>query len=154
MDAFERIEIAAKAAFSHEATIAKGLFWMYDPDNFDHGRHAELLADIKDAVGDPGNKPQHLFIAHFYQKYSDEMPPSWMVVEIFSFGLLSRIYKCAKGDIQVLIAKPFGLHRSILESWLHALAFGRNVCAHNCRVWNRTFTIKPKIPRIRRRLAG
>ncbi len=51
---------------------------MYDPDNFDHGRHAELLADIKDAVGDPGNKPQHLFIAHFYQKYSDEMPPSWM----------------------------------------------------------------------------
>ena len=40
MDAFERIEIAAKAAFSHEATIAKGVFWMYHPDNFDHGRHA------------------------------------------------------------------------------------------------------------------
>jgi len=35
-----------------------------------------------------------------------------------------------------------------LESWLHALAFGRNVCAHNCRVWNRTFTIRPKIPKL------
>lgn len=146
MDAFERIEIAVKAVISHEGALAKGPFWLSDSENFGYGLHRAILDDIKDSVGERGDKAQHLFIYHFYKKYSDEMPPCWMLVEATSFGLTSRIFKASKGDIQVLIANKFGLHRTILESWLHVLAFGRNVCAHNCRVWNRTFTIKPKIP--------
>jgi abortive infection bacteriophage resistance protein len=140
MDAFERI-------ISHEGAMAKGAFWLCDAANFDYGQHQALMVEMKEAIGDPSGKPQHIFISHFFQHYSDDMPPSWMIMETLSFGLVSRLYKCAKGEIQDLVSRPFGLHRSILESWLHALAFGRNVCAHNSRVWNRTFTITPKIPK-------
>lgn len=147
MDAFERIEIALKASLSHQGAVAKGAFWMCNPNNFDHGTHSSVLKDIDDAIGNNDDKAQHLFIAHFYNKYSDERPPSWMIVETMSFGAISRTFKRSKGDIQNTVAVEFGLHRTILESWMHALAFGRNVCAHNCRLWNRTFTIKPKIPK-------
>lgn len=147
MDAFERIEVAAKATISQEACTAHGAFWLDEPKNFDHESHADLKKAILEAVGARDAKPQHLFIGHFYNKYSDDVPPSWMVVETISFGLASRIYKNSRGELQTKVANQFGLHRTVMQSWLHALAFGRNVCAHNCRVWNRTFTIKPKIPR-------
>ena len=52
-----------------------------------------------------------------------------------------------RGDSRIRIARTFYVQHDILESWLHALAFGRNVCAHNARIWIRRFTIKPKIPK-------
>lgn len=148
MDAFERIEIAVKAALSHEGAMRKGAFWLCDARNFDHDKHAEIMRSLKEAVGTAEGRRQHLFIAHFYAKYSDEMPPFWMITEALSFGQLSRIYQAARGELQTAIAQHFNLNRTVLESWLHALTFGRNVCAHNCRVWNRTFTIRPKIPHL------
>jgi hypothetical protein len=45
------------------------------------------------------------------------------------------------------VAHTFNLQHDILQSWLHALTFGRNICAHHCRIWNRVFTIRPKIPK-------
>jgi abortive infection bacteriophage resistance protein len=147
MDAFERIEVAVKAVLSHEGATSKGPFWLCDEANFDRGRHAGIMDDIMEAAGEKDGKPQHLFVKHFHEKYADPLPPSWMVFETLSFGAVSRIFKYSKGEIQSLAAAPFDIHRGVLESWLHALAFGRNVCAHNNRVWNRTFTIKPQIPK-------
>ena len=145
MDSFERIEIALKAVVSHEGSILKGAFWLNEPSNFDHGQHEAVLSDVDEAIGSPGDgKTQHLFIAHFREKYSDVRPPSWMVFETMSFGAVSRTFQGCKGEIQTAIAKPFDVNRSVLESWMHVLAFGRNVCAHNCRIWNRTFTIKQR----------
>ena len=46
-----------------------------------------------------------------------------------------------------MLSREFGLPTpEILESWIHAFANLRNLCAHHSRVWNRRFTIKPKIP--------
>src|SRR5690606_17605266 len=33
-----------------------------------------------------------------------------------------------------------------LRSWLHALTYLRNVCAHHKRLWNRQFAIRPRFP--------
>ena len=32
----------------------------------------------------------------------------------------------------------------VFESWLHALTYCRNLCAHHSRLWNRSFTIRMK----------
>ena len=146
MDALERIEIAFKATVSHEGSILKGPFWLCDPANFGHGQHEAVLKDIDVAIGKDKDKPQHLFINHFYSKYSDDRPPSWMVFETLSFGAASRIFKASRGEIQTEVSKHFGVNRSVLESWMHSLSFARNVCAHSGRLCTRTFTIKPKIP--------
>ena len=146
MDALERIEIAFKATVSHEGAMLKGPSWLCDPSNFGHALHGSVLADIDLAIGKDKDKHQHLFINHFYSSYSDERPPCWMVFEAQSFGAVSRTFKASRGEIQTAVAKHFGVHRSVLESWMHSLAFARNVCAHSGRLCNRTFTIKPKMP--------
>lgn len=146
LDALERIEIAFKATVSQEGCMAKGAFWLCDPANFGYGTHESVLKDIDTAIGKESSKHQHLFIKHFYSKYSDERPPSWMIIETLSFGALSRVYNSSRGEIQAAVAAHFGVNRSVLESWMHALAFARNVCAHSSRLCTRTFTIKPKIP--------
>jgi abortive infection bacteriophage resistance protein len=147
-DAFERIEVAVKAEISQDVALATGPFWLCDPANFDRGSHPGIESDIKEAIGDPqAANHQHVFIKHFYHTYSDPSPPSWMIMEALSFGAISKIYKSLKGFLRTPVAAVFGVQQDILESWLHALAFGRNVCAHHCRVWNRKFTIKPKIPK-------
>ena len=148
LDAFERIEVAVKAELSQSVGLAAGSFWLCEATNFDRGAHPYIEKDVKEAIGNPeAQNAQHVFIKHFYSKYSDAYPPSWMVMEALSFGAVSRIYKSLKGALRKPVAEAFKTQHDVFESWLHALAFGRNVCAHHCRVWNRAFTIKPKIPK-------
>lgn len=147
LDALERIEVALKASFSHAGSLARGPFWMCDASNFDYGQHDRIMEIIRDAVAPPTEKQKHIFLTHFYSKYDDPHPPSWMLMEAFSFGAVSRIYKLAKGVHRQSVAAQFNLQHGVLESWLHALVFARNVSAHHCRLWNRTFTITPKIPK-------
>jgi abortive infection bacteriophage resistance protein len=145
--ALERIEISIKSKLSHEAATAHGAFWLCEPENFDRGCHAQIMAMIDEYIGDKSRAHQHIFINHFMNKYSNPYPPCWMMMELFSFGALSKIYKLSKGSIRKSVADSFDLQHDILESWLHSLSFARNVCAHHGRVWNKSFTIKPKIPK-------
>lgn len=146
-DALERIEVAAKATMSNAANLASGPNWMCEPDNFDRGRHAEIMGIVREAISPNGDTHKHVFLKHFFGKYSDAHPPAWMVMEALSFGAFSKVYKCAKGIHRIPVADAFGTQHDVLESWLHTLVFVRNLCAHHSRLWNRTLTIRPKIPR-------
>lgn len=152
MDALERIEIAAKATITNAASLAGGPFWLTEAKSFDYGQHEFVMKLVEDALGKERENHQHTFIAHFYRRYDDPAyPPGWMLLEALSFASVSKIYKRLKGTHRQVASRHFGLQHDILESWLHALSFARNVCAHHQRIWNRTFTIQPKIPR---QLAG
>lgn len=147
LDALERIEVSVKACLSDSASRTNDPFWIYDPQHFDYGSHNEILDSVRDCLNPREEKQKHIFLTHFFRKYADDHPPVWMVMEALSFGPVSKLYKSAKGAVRLPIAQAFSLQHDILESWLHALVFARNVCAHHCRVWNRTYTIKPKIPK-------
>ncbi|WP_423276363.1 Abi family protein [Enterovirga sp. CN4-39] len=150
MRAFERIEVASKATLSDAGAQVGGPFWLCDPAHFDRGAHDEIMSLVIESVGDSSDRNSPVFIQHFYGKYTDAWPPCWMVMEVMSFGKVSRVYRRAKGTIRQAVARQFNVQHNVLESWLHALAFGRNVCAHNGRVWNRRFTIKPQVPKMYR----
>ncbi len=76
------------------------------------------------------------------------MPPSWMVMEITSFGSLSMLYSNLKpGKEKREIAHYFGLADTVLKTWLHSIVYLRNVCAHHTRLWNRAMSIRPQMPR-------
>jgi abortive infection bacteriophage resistance protein len=67
-------------------------------------------------------------------------------MELLTIGELSRLYVGLKDNKdKQAIAKFFGLHHTVFASWLHTLAYVRNICAHHCRLWNREFAIKPEI---------
>ena len=148
MDALERIEIAVKALISNMASIAKTPFWLSESANFDYGSHEIVMEHITEVVGGGEKNTQYDFIAHYYRRYSAPAhPPSWMLMETFSFGAVSRIYKVMRGELRIPVADALGVQQDILESWLHCLSFVRNVCAHHARIWNRRLTISPKIPK-------
>ena len=146
-DAMERVEVAVKAVMSYVGLLdGGGPFWLTDANNFDYGTHNKVIEEIKVVLGEtPADNRQHIFISHFYAKYSDPYPPSWMLMECLSFGAVSRIYKVLKGRLRVNISKQFNLQQDVMESWLHAISHCRNVVAHHSQCWKRVFTIRPKI---------
>ena len=63
-----------------------------------------------------------------------------------SFGLLSRFYENIKRNSErKQISTTYGLSPETLESLLQHCAYVRNLCAHHARLWNRQFSIKPKV---------
>lgn len=115
MDAFERLEIAAKSVICHVGSMDAGAFWLYNANNFDYGSHQEIMKQVDDAIGDRG-KPQHVFIKHFFDKYQNPYPASWMMFEIFSFGATSKILKVMRGNLQASVAHEFGVNKEVLVS--------------------------------------
>ncbi len=71
-----------------------------------------------------------------------------MSLEVSSMGLLSKLFENLKTSPEKKrIASAFGLaHPIVLQSWVHAFAQLRNICAHHGRLWNRRLTTTPQLP--------
>lgn len=107
---------------------------------FEHGR---LLDEITANV----DRSKEEFVSNYFSKYDEEkLLPFWMIAELSSFGLFSKIFQKVNNDVKVPIANHFNLHSRILASWLHTLTNVRNICAHHARLWNRVLPIRPEIP--------
>ena len=155
MDAMERIEVAVRACITNTLSEKYGPHWYLDEDLFAvQYNHEELIRKIKFETGLPNDssgrvniRKQEVFLKHYYQNYhSPELPPAWMVAEVMPLGVWSKIFRYLKlRDDQKKICSPFGIHYRVMESWLHCLTYLRNLCAHHSRLWNRRFSITPKI---------
>lgn len=141
----EKIEVAIRTQLSLVYSISsQDAFWYIDENNYEN-IPSNLLIDIKSDV-DRSNED---FIKHFKTKYnSTSMPPSWMSLEVVSFGTLSRIYKQLKKGIEKRkIARSFGIgDEDVFANWIHAFSNLRNCCAHHSRIWNRRFVVQLKLP--------
>lgn len=52
--------------------------------------------------------------------------PIYALVEVFSFGTLSKFYKNMLNRDKKAIAKSFGIGYTYLESWLESISYVRN----------------------------
>ncbi len=140
----EKIEVAIRAKMIYILAQSHGAFWLTNPNLFsDPIKHAKTLVKI----GNEYERSDEEFIKAFIDKYSDPLPPSWMTLEITSFGTLSFLYKNLKpGKDKRAIAHHFGISDSVMETWLHSIVYLRNLCAHHSRLWNRVLSIRPQHP--------
>jgi abortive infection bacteriophage resistance protein len=140
----EKIEIAIRAKMIYDLSHAYGPFWFNNRSLFHNlQKHTESMAKLTSEK----ERSDEVFIKDFNRIYSDPLPPSWMILEISSFGNLSSFYYNLKpGLCKRLIANHFGLEENVFESWLHCLVYVRNICAHHARLWNRILSISPRIP--------
>lgn len=84
------------------------------------------------------------FIKHFKEKYSNDYPPAWMLVEILPLGIVTRIYEnIASNTLRKKIAARFGLPVPVFNSWMTVVTLTRNSCCHHARVWNKENAIMP-----------
>lgn len=145
-NAIEKVEIALRTKIIYEFSLAYGSHWhenanMYR-NNYYYNRNINSLYEEVD-------RSTETFIEHYKSTYSDPAyPPAWMSLEVVSLGLLSKLFgNLINSKEKKKVALEFGLpNPMILESWMHSFAGLRNICAHHSRLWNRRFTIVPKIP--------
>lgn len=65
------------------------------------------------------------------------------LVEVFSFGTLSKFYKNMLNKDKKAIAKTFGVGYTYFESWLESISYVRNICAHYGRIYNAKLSKTP-----------
>ena len=98
-----------------------------------------------------------VFIKHNFDKHEGEIPV-WAVVEVLSFGTLSKIIKNLKtgtGSAYSILAANYQYtskkgnlvnpSQKMFTSWVHGVSILRNMCAHNSRIYNRTIHTTPEI---------
>ena len=145
--AIEVIEVSVRAKLSVFLSHNYGPYW-FDNENIIINKinHAENIKSIQDLLN---QKIKEQFIKEHFKKYSDDSyPPSWKLLEITSFGLLSRLYGNISPSIKEkkAIARSVGLpNHEFLESWLKSISFIRNICAHHSRLWDKKLST-PLIP--------
>ncbi|WP_241555984.1 Abi family protein [Leptospira yasudae] len=148
LDGIERIEVFLRSRLVYEFTERYGAFGYLEAENFpgiSSIDHRILIDKIQKEVTRSSEK----FIEHFGSKYSDshQLPPLWMVAELFSFGTTLTFLRGVHSVVRKPIADDLSLDPSVLISWIRALNGIRNTSAHHGRIWNRQFGDKPSIPR-------
>ncbi len=147
--AVKQIEIALRSVITNTMASEYGAYWFNDARFFDakiNNSFHTAQNIIKDVTKDCSENKKTVFIKHYYDTYKEpELPPSWMVFEALSMGSVSMLYKLLEREHRKKIAVYFGQDEIYLTSWAHSLTHIRNICAHHLRLWNRIFSIKPKI---------
>ena len=143
-DVLEKIEIQLRALMAYYFGQKYGPWGYIDFLNFSLDfKYYEWITKIKDEI----DRSNEIFIKHYKDTYTDNQDlPIWMVTEIMSLGGLSNMFSGMKAPDQKDLSSEFGVKRPVVKSWLHHLTYIRNMCAHHCRIWNRSWAIKPLVP--------
>lgn len=146
LDALERIEMAVRVDVAH-------LLGQRDPLAHEKPEHLHGNFAKKVITKDPekGRTPHQIwlgkyqsllhrarkepFVAHHLEQYGSL--PVWAAIEVWDFGLLSRMFAGMQHADQQRIAKVYGAADGrAFAQWLRSLNFIRNVSAHHSRLWN------------------
>lgn len=146
LDALERIEMAVRVDVAyllgqrdpraHElpAYLHGNFTKKLIPKGPDAGKtqHQVWLAKYQSMLHRARKEP---FVLHHQQQY--ETLPIWAAIEVWDFGLLSKLYAGMQYADQQKIASLYGAASGQeFAQWLRSLNFIRNVSAHHSRLWN------------------
>ncbi|MCL2244305.1 MAG: Abi family protein [Treponema sp.] len=137
----EEIEVYLRARLAYYHAHKYGALGYLDEKNYylKHN-HNDFLDKIETEKDKRKKEP---FVKHHRLKYSDQFPV-WVIIELFSFGMLSFFFSDLLVNDQKIIARSFfNTHHKTLKSWLKCCTDIRNSCAHFGRFYYKRF---PSIP--------
>lgn len=139
----ERIEVNLRCRIANYFSHTYGVLGYEEATNFnDVIYHEEFLDDIENEISRNSKAP---FVKNFQNNYVEGKIPFYALVELFSFGTLSKFYKNMKPTDKKAIAQIYGIGYTYLESWIEHIAFVRNICAHYGRLYNVNLAKTPKL---------
>ena len=139
----EKIEINVRCRISNYFAEKYGVLGYLEADNFVNVKyHQEFLKDVHEEIRRNSKAP---FVKNFRMNYAGGMLPIYALVEVFSFGTLSKFYKNMKNPDKKAIAKSFGIGYTYLESGLESISYVRNICAHYGRLYNAKLSKTPML---------
>ncbi len=146
-DVIERIEISLRTKLIYHLSFEHGFWWFEKIDLFYNSRELiKTLSFIEEEV----DRCKDVFMKDHLKRYKEDQrfPPSLKVLEITSFGSLSKLYGNLRPSVKSkdIIAKEFGtINHTYLPSWLQSIAQIRNICAHHGRLWNKNLVGRPNL---------
>lgn len=137
----EKVEINVRCRVANFFAKQYGVLGYLQAENFaDENYHAQFLKDINEEIGRNSKAP---FVRNFRENYEGGNLPIYALVEVFSFGTLSKFYKNMLNKDKKAIAKSFGVGYTYFESWLESISYVRNICAHYGRIYNAKLSKTP-----------
>ena len=137
----EKVEINVRCRVANFFAEQYGVLGYLQAENFaDENYHAQFLKDINEEIGRNSKAP---FVRNFREYYEGGNLPIYALVEVFSFGTLSKFYKNMLNKDKKAIAKSFGVGYTYFESWLESISYVRNICAHYGRIYNAKLSKTP-----------
>lgn len=139
----EKIEINVRCRVANYFAEQYGVLGYLKAENFANEKyHAEFLNDIKEEIRRNSKAP---FVRNFRENYEGGNLPIYALVEVFSFGTLSKFYKNMHNRDKKAIATTFGVGYTYIESWLESISYVRNICAHYGRLYNAKLSKTPML---------
>lgn len=139
----EKIEINVRCRMANYFAIQYGVLGYLEAKNFtNEDYHKEFLEDIEQEIRRNSKAP---FVRNFRENYEGGNLPIYALVEVFSFGTLSKYYKNMHNKDKKEIAKTFGVGYTYIESWLESISYVRNICAHYGRLYNAKMSKTPML---------
>lgn len=139
-----RIEVALRTQIIDKFSCGTRDPWWFANENWfiDKNEFKSFLEGLELKLQDSREE----FINHFYASYSNTYPPSWMSLQIISFGSLIKLFGNFKDNtLKSEVSKYFGcdnIDRFI--SWINTLVYLRNICSHHSRLWNQQLRKRPE----------
>lgn len=150
-DAIEMIEVAFRAKIiNHMSKAAGNGLWYLDASLFeDADRHQEFVLNLKYEFERSTEPFAKKYIENHPNWQGDSFegdnPDAWMIIEVATFGTLSKMYKNLKNQLpqKSAIANDFGLYSTReFSNWIEIISLMRNIIAHHSRLWNRALSKK------------
>ena len=91
-----------------------------------------LIGTIHKEIGKTINTKE--YINHYLVDYG--FIPLWVLVNILSFGILSKFLELMKQNERIQISQHFNILENELIQYTKLLAYFRNLCAHDDRIYN------------------
>jgi abortive infection bacteriophage resistance protein len=141
------IEFRSKIAYHHAHNF--GPLGYRHPENFTSAEpHDKFIEELDKQIN---RSRRELFVMHHRSKYGGEFP-FWVAIEVISFGELSKLFRNLKVDTKSEVVNDFNVPYYYIDSWLHTLAYVRNICAHYGRLYGKALVIKPTLFKSKRGL--
>ena len=139
----EKIEVTLRCRLANHFCVTYGALGYQDPQNFSSPLfHHTFMIEAQNEINRNRRAP---FVKNFQENYEGGDIPLYALVEIFSFGMLSKFFKNLKNPDKKAIASTYQVPFPYFESWIESISYVRNICAHYGRLYNTKLTKKPKL---------
>jgi abortive infection bacteriophage resistance protein len=118
------------AEYGHDNYLKISNFELQDNHNL--SKASQLIAHIQNDIARQINRSNS--ITHYMENYG--YVPLWVLVNILTFGTISRFFSLLKLKERQNVGKMFNVPEGQLNSYLRILSLYRNSCAHDERLYN------------------
>ncbi|NLN48800.1 MAG: Abi family protein [Clostridiales bacterium] len=138
--AIEIIEINLRSIFSYYHSMKYGSLGYLEPGSFNNKHNVgRFKTNLEREIN---NNKKVLFVKHHINKYNGNFP-LWVIIELFTFGMLSYFYNDLKTADKKSVAALLDANYHNLVSWMRCCTDLRNICAHYGRLYYRIYSAAP-----------